>query len=154
MPYLLHVASVAFEAAQAVVQDGSQLVGDLAIPCAWLHDTVEDTDVTPTAIEAQFGGSIAKGVMALTKDASMPKAEAMLDSIARLKEQSPSVRAVKLADRIVNLQPPPANWSTQKRSRYVDEAELILNELGASSAWLSSRLMNAIDRYRSEHVPA
>lgn len=154
MPYLLHVASVAFETAQAVVQDGSKLTGDLAIPCAWLHDTVEDTETTPDILEAHFGPSITAGVMALTKNASMSKTEAMLDSISRLKQQSSSVRAIKLADRIVNLEPPPANWSTKKRSRYADEADLILNELGDSSAWLSSRLTNAIARYRAEHIPS
>ncbi len=152
-PYLLHVTSVAFEIARAAAQPGSSLVGDLAIPCAWLHDTIEDTEATVEQLEATFGSAVTRGVEALSKKPGLTKAEALADSIDRLKDQPTSVQAVKLGDRIVNLQPPPENWSIKKRMRYAEQAELILDQLGNADAHLAQRLRGAIDHYRREHIP-
>ncbi len=47
---------------------------------------------------------------------------------------------VKLADRIVNLQPPPGHWTREKRAASLDEAGLILARLGEASQSLAGRL--------------
>lgn len=147
LPYLFHLTAVAMEVSRAIVPDG--LEGDIAISCALLHDTVEDTRVTPEEIAAEFGEAIAAGVIALTKDESLPtKAEAMRDSVERLLLQPPSVQAVKIADRVINLCDAPERWSTRKRMRYADEAEMILDRLGGSSAVLAARLAQQIAGYR------
>ncbi len=41
---------------------------NLAVQCALLHDTIEDTDVTYDQVKDQFGTDGADGVMALTID--------------------------------------------------------------------------------------
>jgi len=41
---------------------------ELAIVCAILHDTIEDTVVTYSELEKEFGEAVANGVMALSKD--------------------------------------------------------------------------------------
>lgn len=145
--YLKHIGSVTLEILHALQHDPG-LDPNIAIPCAILHDTVEDTPATYTQIKAQFGAGVADGVQALTKDSRLPdKASKMADSLARIREQPKSVWAVKLADRIVNLDPPPYHWSTEKIKAYRQEAQTILEALGEASPILSKRLEDRIVRY-------
>ena len=58
------------------------------------------------------------------------------------------MRAVKLADRITNLQKPPMSWTNEKKQNYLFEAELILKELGETNEYLEKRLELKIGAYR------
>lgn len=147
MPYLTHVSSVAFESAAAIIADPA-LDGTLAMGCALLHDVVEDTERTAADIEAAFGPAIAAGVLALTKPSDRPKSEAMRDSLDRLLQQPDSVQAVKMADRIVNLQSPPPTWSTDRCRAYAEEGALIQRTLGNACPYLAARL----DRTRQVYL--
>ncbi len=149
-PYLLHCTQVAMETAWAVAEAPS-LDGTLAIVCAMLQDTVEDTSLTVAEIEAAFGSRVAAGVASLTKQVDLPKAEATADSLNRIRRQPTEVWCVKLADRIVNLQPPPESWKPARCSRYADEAGLILESLGDASAMLAERLGAKIANYREQY---
>ena len=71
----------------------------------------------------------------------------MNDSIARTKKLHPEVWAIKLADRITNLQPPPQNWSNEKRLKYQEQARIILNELAGGNEFLAKRLALKIEEY-------
>ena len=77
----------------------------------------------------------------------------MADSLARIREQSHAVWKVKLADRITNLQRPPAHWTREKCMKYREEAREILAALGESSPVLAARLGDRIDNY-AELMPA
>ena len=135
MSYVVHITNVAMEVANALVNSNeSQLDVTFAIQCALLHDTIEDTHVVYEEIEEVFGTRVADGVLALTKNTNLPKPEQMQDSLKRIVAQGPEIRMVKMADRINNLQPPPAYWTTEKKQRYHKEAELILKELGGSAS--------------------
>jgi (p)ppGpp synthase/HD superfamily hydrolase len=145
LPYVVHITSVA---AEVIAAD----LGDLAVTCALLHDVIEDTAHTPddkAAVGAQisqkFGADVAAGVWALTKDKS--QSDAMGDSLRRIREQPHDVWAVKLADRITNLAPPPAHWTRDKCVRYRDEAIAIADALGAANAQLHARIRAQIDAY-------
>lgn len=131
-----HVGLVAMEviAALEVEPAGDP---DLAVQCALLHDTIEDTAITYDDVVAAFGVAVADGVRALPKDPRLPKAEAMANSLRRIRDQPREVWLVKLADRITNLEAPPAYWSRDKRARYRDEAMDILAALGAASPYLA-----------------
>ncbi len=126
--YVVHLAHVCFEVMAAIQEDG-RANADLAIQCALLHDTVEDAGVSYERLEARFGKAVADGVLALTKNRSLEKPERLRDSFRRIKMQPREIWMVKMADRIVNLQPPPESWSLEKRREYLAEAELILHEL-------------------------
>ncbi|GAB4547731.1 MAG: hypothetical protein Tsb0013_07700 [Phycisphaerales bacterium] len=141
------------EAVAAMAADPT-LDGTLVLVCAWLHDTAEDTPVTVDQIERSFGPRVAEGVAALTKNPRLPKPEAMVDSLQRLQAQPREVRCVKLADRIVNLQPPPASWKPSRCAGYADEAVLILDSLGDASPALAQRLRSRIREYRPRPVDA
>ncbi len=146
-PYILHVSSVAMEVCAALSAERFP-EPDVAVQCALLHDVIEDTPVTYGEVEAHFGPEVARGVLALTKDETLSKPDAMADSLARIRLCPREVWIVKLADRITNLQKPPAKWSTEKRLYYVEEAEVILSALGAASTYLRERMTATIQRYR------
>jgi (p)ppGpp synthase/HD superfamily hydrolase len=145
LPYLVHVASVACEVI-AALEPG--LDGDLAVQCALLHDTLEDTRTTFDELVAQFGRAVADGVLALSKiDDSIPKDARMADSLRRIRLQPREVWIVKLADRITNLAPPPEKWSSDKRRAYRAEAVEIVDALGPASAALDARIRARIAAY-------
>ena len=105
--YLNHIGSVTFEILAAVSEDKA-LNADLAIKCAMLHDTIEDTDFSYEKAQDLFGKQVADGILALTKNETLSSKKAMmLDSLERIKQQPKEVWAVKMADRISNLYAPP-----------------------------------------------
>jgi len=59
------------------------------------------------------------------------------------------VWVVKLADRITNLQKPPARWSLKKKKSYHAEAKIILEELGKGNEYLAKRLAAKIKEFES-----
>jgi (p)ppGpp synthase/HD superfamily hydrolase len=146
LPYLLHVTSVFAEVANVLArEDGFD--GDLAVACAILHDVIEDTEVEPSDLGAEFGPEVLRGVVALSKDPKLPKGEAMADSLRRVLAEPKSVWIVKLADRIVNLAPAPAHWTGPRKRHYREEALHILEALGEASPHLAKRMARRIETY-------
>ena len=150
LPYLTHVTAVAMEVIHAC--EASKIEekdANVAISCALLHDTIEDTEVTFEELMEEFGEEIAIGVDALSKDKTLPsKKEQMQDSINKLLTQPYTVQMVKLADRITNMNKPPEHWDSQKTFNYMNEAKLILSCLKNSNFELSKRLEDKINNYR------
>jgi (p)ppGpp synthase/HD superfamily hydrolase len=158
-PYVVHITTVTAEV--IAVLPVAKLDADLAVGCALLHDTIEDSAgdsyeeklALADEIERTFGRPIRDGVWALTKLKSRPdgmlvdKPAQMADSMRRIREQPHEVWAVKLADRITNLQPPPKKWSRQKCETYLAEAQQILATLGAGCPVLAERLAAKIAAY-------
>lgn len=146
LPYIVHVCNVAMEILIAAPQSGDFNL-PLAIQAALLHDTVEDTDTKIEEIAQLFGHGIAEGVLALTKDESLPGDEQIGDSVQRIKKQPKEIWSVKLADRITNLQPPPAQWSNEKIQSYINDSYMILSELKEGNVYLANRLSEKIKEY-------
>jgi len=150
LPYVIHVTMVAMEVIAALAHEDN-LDGDLAVPCALLHDVIEDAGISYEKLAAEFGPDVAEGVLALSKNNSLKsKPEKMADSLARIKQQPREVWMVKLADRITNLQPPPGHWDPEKIEAYRKEAQQILHELGDASPFLSKRLNGKLRVYPRE----
>ncbi|MEY3444833.1 MAG: hypothetical protein RLZZ519_3114, partial [Bacteroidota bacterium] len=63
--YINHIGSVVFEV-MAALQQTQEMNAELALTCAILHDTLEDTGITLEEIRSQFGTAVADGVLALT----------------------------------------------------------------------------------------
>lgn len=147
LPYLAHLSSVALEVYFAIQAEDAEDI-QLALCCAYLHDTVEDTETTVEEIEELFGTQVARGVLALTKNAQGSKAEMMRDSLKRILDSPREVGLVKLADRISNLMSPPGHWTREKINAYRDEAETILAALGHLSPWLENRLKERIKNFK------
>lgn len=145
--YLGHIGNVVMEVMWSLqAEPGAD--ADLALQCAVLHDTVEDTGVSPAQLVAEFGPAVADGVLALSKDPALPtKALQMQDSLDRIRRQPPAVWRVKLADRIANLAAPPHYWTDEKILAYQAESRLILEALRPASAALAARLEARIGAY-------
>ena len=146
LPYLVHIGAVSMEILVAHQQlPFARPV--LAVQCALLHDTLEDTPTREEEISSRFGVEVAAGVRALSKDASLTKSAAMADSLERIRAQPVEVWAVKLADRISNLGPPPGHWNAERIARYATEAQMILETLGEAHEPLARRLAERIAQY-------
>jgi (p)ppGpp synthase/HD superfamily hydrolase len=151
LPYLLHLNLVSMEILAALSAEAEH-DGDLAVACALLHDTIEDTDTTYAQIESMFGSQVADGVAALSKNPDLEKSQQLADSLDRIASQPPEIWMVKLADslsetlreRITNLQLPPAHWDSAKIRRYRDEAI----EIHTASPFLAARLAEKIQNYQ------
>lgn len=100
-PYILHPIAVATICAEEIG------LGPTAIVSALLHDVVEDTSITLTEIEAQFGTRIREIVDGLTKldsayNAESPQAENFRKVLSTLVDDV-RVVLIKMADRLHNM---------------------------------------------------
>lgn len=124
-PYIVHPAAVA-KIVQSVAHDEDMV-------CAsWLHDTVEDTDVTIDDIRKEFGDNVAEMVSDLT-DVSVPsdgnrKTRKMIDR-AHTSKALPASKTIKLADLIHNTGDIVSNDVNFGRV-YLREKKLLLEVLG------------------------
>jgi len=147
-PYINHIGSVTFEVL-AAIEHTDHINADLAIKCALLHDSIEDTSFAFENVQDKFGASVANGVLALTKNETLKgKENQMRDSLNRIKQQPKEIWAVKMADRICNLSPPPYYWTKEKKQAYWKEAQLIHQELKEGNSYLAERLANKISIYK------
>jgi (p)ppGpp synthase/HD superfamily hydrolase len=99
LPYITHLSFVSMEIMSSL-SVGNKRNGDLAVQCALLHDTLEDTGVTYEQVKEKFGIVVACGVQALTKNIKLDKNKQMEDSLRRIKKQPKEIWMVKMADRI------------------------------------------------------
>jgi (p)ppGpp synthase/HD superfamily hydrolase len=146
LPYIVHPTLVCMEVMAALEQEPEH-DAELAIQCALLHDVIEDSDLTAEQLGDQFPPEVVKGVVALSKNPALPKDEQLRDSLNRIQQERPEVWMVKLADRIVNLRPPPAEWRAAKIAAYRQDAELIYTRLQQASPFLAQRLRDKIQAY-------
>jgi len=148
LPYVVHLSNVAMEILIAS-QHTANFNTELAVQAALLHDVVEDTKTTLQDLRSIYGEDVTNAVSALTKNGKRPKEDRMADSLRRIKSQPKEVWAVKLADRITNLQKPPIHWDTQRMINYRAEAQTILDALGEGNAYLAARLKTKIEEYET-----
>ncbi len=120
-----------------------------AVQLALLHDTLEDTPTTYDDLSFSFSKRVADGVLALSKDKTIPKENQLNDSIQRILLQPKEVCSVKLADRITNLLPQTPHWSKGKIATYHSQAKFILESLKGCNQYLENRLASKIIEYQS-----
>lgn len=145
--YVNHIGSVTFEVLAAIAEN-KEMNADLAIKCAILHDSIEDTEHSYEEVKSLFGKEAADGVMALTKKEEIEgKENRMRDSLNRIRQQPKEVWAVKMADRICNLYAPPYYWDNEKKIKYQNEARIIYEALKDGNVYLANRLERKINDY-------
>ena len=147
LPYLVHVVEVTNEVIIASFHSRN-FDPVFAMQVALLHDTLEDTDTEYPELVGYFGARVAQAVLALTKMSNQPEKEQLANSVKRIRDLSHEVWAVKLADRISNLQKPPSDWEEPKIRDYYHDSIMIYDQLGEGNAYLAQRLKTRIDEYR------
>jgi (p)ppGpp synthase/HD superfamily hydrolase len=146
--YLTHVGMVSMEIIWALQNSNESYDADLAIQCAILHDTIEDTKITYSEILEEFGKKVADGVNALSKNSELEsKEQQMKDSLSRIKSQPLEIWMVKMADRISNLYTAPFYWDNEKILKYRFEALMIHDALSGANQSLALRLKEKINAY-------
>lgn len=110
---------------------------------ALLHDTVEDTGVSPEAIAELFGEEVRAVVMEVTDDKNLPKQERKRLQVETAPHKSPRAKQIKLADKISNVreisEDPPVDWDIQRRGQYLDWTEQVVAGLRGDNPALEQR---------------
>jgi GTP diphosphokinase / guanosine-3',5'-bis(diphosphate) 3'-diphosphatase len=116
VPYAVHPARVAGR----LIEVGASV--DLAI-VGYLHDTLEDTELTAAEIETQFGPVVRDLVLELTNDRAQVKEMGKTAYLAqKLKFISPEAVLVKLADRADNASD---LWKRKAEGEEANDQDLI-----------------------------
>ncbi len=139
-PYINHPLSLA----EVLVMEG-RIRDPVTLAAALLHDTIEDTETTYEELVAAFGSAIARVVMEVSDDKTLPRAERKRLQIKHAATLSRRAKLVKLADKICNLRDilegAPSGWSLQRRRDYFRWAAAVIAQLRGTSA----RLERAFD---------
>lgn len=148
-PYINHPLEVANLLANVgKVEDYDVLIA------AILHDTVEDTETTREEIAENFGETVAKMVMEVTDDKSLPKAERKQKQIEHAPHLSHGAKQIKLGDKISNIRDvvenPPDGWSDQRRREYVEWGEKVINGLRGANADLETHFDVLIEKAKQK----
>jgi (p)ppGpp synthase/HD superfamily hydrolase len=141
-PYIVHPMRVAGMTTLWVARQSegmSYVAGDM-IAAAWLHDVIEDANVTAEEIARATNGAVARYVLQLT-NASMgskePRAVRKAMDREKLRAASREAKVIKMLDRIDNL--------TDMRGdpfavKYAQESRLLVDVLRDADAELAERL--------------
>jgi guanosine-3',5'-bis(diphosphate) 3'-pyrophosphohydrolase len=119
-------------------------IDDVAVlQAALLHDTVEDTDATEAEIEQEFGADVAKLVMEMTDDMSMPSPLRKRHQVTRAASLSARAKVIKIADKIANVgdiaRHPPPDWSVERRRAYFAWTAEVVEHCRGTNAALEAR---------------
>jgi Guanosine polyphosphate pyrophosphohydrolases/synthetases len=142
LPYIVHVCMVADEVFSADRIEPFSNIKD-AVQIALLHDVLEDTPITKEEMLLHFSPEVVHGVDLLTKKDGLPLSE----YFKGIKDGGRDVSAIKMCDRIINLQKPPKHWNADKIFEYYEESLVILEMFGESHLYVSKRLKLKIELY-------
>ncbi|CAN5688008.1 HD domain-containing protein [soil metagenome] len=148
-PYINHPLEVANLLANVgKIEDTDVLIA------AILHDTVEDTETTEAEITELFGENVAKMVLEVTDDKSLPKAERKQLQIEHAPHLSDGAKLVKLGDKISNirdvLENPPDGWSDERRREYIGWGEKVVNGLRGANRELENHFDELITKAKQK----
>lgn len=96
-PYTKHLKDVVAVLKSFAINDPYLLAA------AWLHDAVEDTELTILSVQAEFGADVASLVYAVTTEPGKNRKERNAKTYPKIKAIKEAVY-LKLADRIANVQ--------------------------------------------------
>jgi len=117
-PYFSHVSRVVI-----ILRDLYGIDDPQALTAAFLHDTIEDTATDYDELEEAFGKLVADYVVALTKNAALPKNIRDEEYFARLEAAPEIVQIIKLADSYDNVTD---RAGSQKMPKTMETAKTLL----------------------------
>ncbi len=146
--YVVHLVDVCMETMRAAILEELE-DPNLAMQCALLHDTLEDTAVTYEILLDRFGRDVANGVRALSKKPDMQHTRKALEEYPAgtgSSEAGSTDRKAGGSNR--KLAGTPLSLGYGKRKDYLEESRLILKFLKKTSPLLESRLNDKIYAYK------
>jgi (p)ppGpp synthase/HD superfamily hydrolase len=127
-PYSVHLDAVAKIA---------RPFGETAEIIAYLHDVVEDTEVTVEEVEAQFGKLVADSVAILTDESGENRKERKsktYEKMAKVTGETEIALVVKAADRLANMRACVADKNQRLLSVYKSEHPVFRESVFRSNA--------------------
>ena len=145
-PYATHPAAVARLLGDHGVADPPVLAA------AYLHDVLEDTEVSDSALRAEFGDEIVGLVKEVTNIGPPGRTfeQKQTTLLAHAREMSPRAKLIKLADRLHNLSEMGV-WPDWKQQRYARASLELLDALHPSS---DDTLAADVRGAAMKHLPA
>lgn len=116
VPYLTHLDQV------VEVLHEYDFHSDIMDAIAYLHDSLEDTKLTPEALQLVMGNNVLDGVEALTGRGANRK-ERQADLYKKLQKGIPRWSIIKLADRLANFRNAYATGTMHILKMYIAEHE-------------------------------
>jgi guanosine-3',5'-bis(diphosphate) 3'-pyrophosphohydrolase len=145
-PYIFHLEEVA----ELVKKAGGS---EEEIAAAWLHDSVEDTQITIEEIQEKFGNEVASIVANLTDLPDwihLSQKERKAKQAERVMKASASTKLVKLADQTSNVKivgmGTMVDWSWETHLIYIEGAKQIAEVCKRISPFLDALF---IERYEN-----
>lgn len=146
-PYINHLIEVA-----ELIAASSDVLDPNLLMAAFLHDTVEDTGVTPAELEEKFGADVAGLVLEVTDDKFQPKQVRKSLQVLNAHKKSPRAQTLKLADKISNLRSilssPPRDWSAERKREYFDWARDVISGLPSPNRVLKEEFDRTYARFK------
>lgn len=144
-PYFNHLSHVALLLAEAGA--------DAALVAAgFLHDTIEDQDVSFEDLVGVFGEDVATLVRHVTDDKSLPKQRRKDLQVEHAPSMPPRAQQLKLADKCANLEAllhSPPKWDAARKQAYFDWAAQVVDGCRGASPLLEARF-DALYQRRAE----
>lgn len=148
LPYITHPVAVMQSYEQSLTKLEKQEFGiEEYCAAALLHDVVEDTPVTLTEIEIQFGSAVASAVFSLSKPekrSGVNRKERNRDYLHKLLVASDHVKIIKLCDIEHNIFRI-SDFDDSFIPKYLRECHEIVDTIRVNSNNGNESLMNKVD---------
>ena len=124
-PYINHPIEVA-----RILAEVGQVVDPQILIAAVLHDTLEDTETTPSELEELFGPEVRRLVEEVTDDKTLEKSIRKELQVKKVAGLTPKAKMIRIADKICNVRDvshsPPTQWDASRRREYFDWTERVV----------------------------
>lgn len=155
--YFVHLAEVAAMCAALEPFDS------VLVAACYLHDTVEDTEVTEEAIRTEFGDEIADLVMDVTDPPDLKGKERRERQVTHTAAAGPRVKRLKLADKTSNVEEliglPAKRFDADGNAKYLKWARRVVDVCRGLEPVLEARfdasaalLETEIDKHRRSNA--
>lgn len=144
-PYVNHLIEVAY-----LLTDCAKIDDYRIIQAAILHDILEDTDVTESALKDQFDQEVLDYVKSVTDDKLATLAERRQFQIDHLPNASAGTKLIKLADHCSNIASIPEGWDQTRISEYLSWSSLVASMCFTASTSLATEYKSRLSKANSQ----
>lgn len=145
MPYISHLNHVVSILIRAGYKDNKLLISAL------LHDVIEDTEVTASQLEIEFGTEVMSTVLEVSDDKGLCLKSREKAQLKNAHLVSKNAKLIKLADGISNATLLPPNWSIAKAEKSLAHLKLIAEICADVCTKLPKILLETIDSTLKNH---
>ncbi|MCC7497125.1 MAG: bifunctional (p)ppGpp synthetase/guanosine-3',5'-bis(diphosphate) 3'-pyrophosphohydrolase [Bryobacterales bacterium] len=144
-PYINHLIEVARLVAGAISAPDANL-----IMAAFLHDTIEDAQVSRQELAGEFGEDVASLVSEVTDDKTLESHVRKHLQVVNAHTRSRRAQILGTADKTANLHSilskPPAGWSQERRRTYFEWARSVVESYTDLDPHIAAEFQRAYSR--------